>query len=103
MPNAGSRRTSATSRSPRNPKKRSRPDAMSDTPRVAIVTGASRGIGHAAARALATAGFALYLVADGTREELEAACNDFQSAGSPNARHGIFDLSKPESAQAVAS
>ena len=76
---------------------------MSDTPRVAIVTGASRGIGHAAARALATAGFALYLVADGTREELEAACNDFQSAGSPNARYGIFDLSNPESAQAVAS
>ena len=75
---------------------------MSDQPRVAVVTGASRGIGRACANALAAAGLDLYLVADGTREELEAACAECQTAGSARARLGLYDLAKPESAECIA-
>jgi len=75
---------------------------MSQTNRVAIVTGASRGIGRAVGLALARAGLDLYLVAEGTGEELEAACAECESAGAKRARHGAFDLSRPESAEGVA-
>ena len=73
--------------------------------RVAVVTGASRGIGRATARALAGAGFDLYLVAEGTREELEAACGECVEAGSKGARaqYGVFDLASAESAEAIAA
>src|SRR5687768_7961485 len=74
---------------------------MSD-PRVAIVTGASRGIGRACANALAKAGLDLYLVADGTEEELEAACAECGASGRI-AKYGVFDLARADSAQEIAA
>jgi NAD(P)-dependent dehydrogenase (short-subunit alcohol dehydrogenase family) len=59
-----------------------------------IVTGASRGIGRATARRFARAGAHVYLVADGPREELEAAtaaCRSDNPAGAMAC--GVFDLS----------
>jgi NAD(P)-dependent dehydrogenase (short-subunit alcohol dehydrogenase family) len=69
--------------------------------RVALVTGASRGIGHAAAIALAARGFALYLAAEGTAEELQAATTACRDAGAPDAAHGLFDLAIPGAAEAM--
>jgi NAD(P)-dependent dehydrogenase (short-subunit alcohol dehydrogenase family) len=60
------------------------------------VTGASRGIGRAIALALAGAGAGVYLVADGTREALEAAAGECRAAGAPLAGWGLFDLADPD-------
>jgi NAD(P)-dependent dehydrogenase (short-subunit alcohol dehydrogenase family) len=69
---------------------------------VALVTGASRGLGRAIALALADAGAALHLVADATEEELAqvaAAC----LARHPAARvtRAIVDLATPEAPAAM--
>jgi NAD(P)-dependent dehydrogenase (short-subunit alcohol dehydrogenase family) len=66
------------------------PDAA---PKLALVTGASRGIGRECAFALAERGFALMLVAEGTVEELEAATAECRSRGAPQAGWMIADLS----------
>lgn len=73
------------------------------TDKTAIVTGASRGIGRSTARALAAAGLRVFLVADGTREELDAACAECEAVHPQRAKmaSGVFDLGRSESAQGV--
>jgi NAD(P)-dependent dehydrogenase (short-subunit alcohol dehydrogenase family) len=74
---------------------------MAGITRVALVTGASRGIGRETALALAQKGLALFLVAEGTAEELasaEAACRD---VGAPDAATATFDLGVPGMAEAT--
>lgn len=66
------------------------PDAA---PKLALVTGASRGIGRECAFALAERGFAMLLVAEGTEEELEAASVECRRRGAPEAGWMIADLS----------
>jgi NAD(P)-dependent dehydrogenase (short-subunit alcohol dehydrogenase family) len=68
--------------------------------KVALVTGASRGIGRATALALAAVGATVYLAADGTPEELvssAAACAGAHA--SVRAEHGVFDLGDAEAVQ----
>ena len=66
--------------------------------RVALVTGASRGIGRAVARELAAKGFAIYLVAESTREELEAVAAECKAAHPQHAdaHYGLFDLERAD-------
>lgn len=68
----------------------------------ALVTGASRGIGRATALALAGAGASVFLVAEGTREELDEAVTECLGAGAPRAEYGIFDLAGSAVPQRVA-
>ncbi len=73
--------------------------------KVAIVTGASRGIGAACAISLAKAGFRVFLVAEGTEDELRAvtaACEKAHPDGG-SCHFGIFDLADPSSALRIAS
>jgi NAD(P)-dependent dehydrogenase (short-subunit alcohol dehydrogenase family) len=67
--------------------------------RVALVTGASRGIGRETALALAAKGLALFLVAEGTAEELASAEVACRAAGAPEAAHAAFDLGTPGAAE----
>ncbi|MCG0285275.1 SDR family oxidoreductase [Streptomyces sp. PSAA01] len=52
-----------------------------DRPRVAIVTGGSRGIGHETVKRLAADGYALVIGYGGHRESAEAAAQDIAAAG----------------------
>lgn len=69
---------------------------------VAVVTGASRGLGHAIAVALVDAGASLHLVADGTVEELaQVAFECRERSTSSRVSHAVVDLSRPESPAAM--
>ncbi len=76
---------------------------MSGITKVALVTGASRGIGREAALALAERGFALFLAAEGTDEELIAAEAECRAGGAPDAAWGVFDLGTPGAAERMVS
>lgn len=67
----------------------------------ALITGASRGIGRATALAFSKAGISVYLAADGTAEELEAAVKECHAGNPANGASffGLFDLALPDAAE----
>jgi NAD(P)-dependent dehydrogenase (short-subunit alcohol dehydrogenase family) len=72
--------------------------------KVAVVTGASteKGIGAAIARRFAQAGASVFLVAEGTLEQLQTArdaCQSYPGAGPADC--GIFDLAQPGAAESM--
>ncbi|MFN7085030.1 MAG: SDR family NAD(P)-dependent oxidoreductase [Burkholderiales bacterium] len=60
--------------------------------KVALITGASHGLGSVTAKMFAAAGASVYLVADSTREELAEVVAECLEAGAPRAEYGIFDM-----------
>jgi len=68
--------------------------------KVAVITGASRGIGRVTVRRLAAEGCAVFLAADGTAAELEAAAGEATDAGG-KAAVGLFDLAQDGAAEAM--
>lgn len=69
--------------------------------KVALVTGASRGIGRETAVGLAARGFRLFLAADHSEAELEDVAAACLLAGAPEARFRIIDLAVPGQAEAM--
>jgi NAD(P)-dependent dehydrogenase (short-subunit alcohol dehydrogenase family) len=69
--------------------------------KVALVTGASRGIGRETALALAAKGLALFVAAEGTAAELDAVVAECRQRGAPDARQAIADLSQPGAAETM--
>ena len=69
--------------------------------KVVLVTGASRGMGAQTARRLAAENGALYLVADGTKEELESLTAECRASSGRDARYEIVDLSTRGAAEMI--
>lgn len=69
--------------------------------KVALVTGASRGIGKAIALRLAAEGATLYVAADGTAAELEQVAAAASDASGTDAAWGVHDLSKAGAPEAM--
>lgn len=69
--------------------------------KVAVITGASRGIGKAIALRLASEGASIYLAADGTREELESVAAACREAGVTDAAWGLHDLARATEPEAM--
>ena len=71
--------------------------------KVALVTGASRGIGRATAHGLADIGAGLFLAADGTADELDAVAAECRrrNPDGGEARYGMFELSEIGAAEAM--
>jgi NAD(P)-dependent dehydrogenase (short-subunit alcohol dehydrogenase family) len=67
--------------------------------KVALVTGASRGIGREAAWALAERGLSVLLAAEGTEAELAAATAECLARGAPHAAWLLADLAAPGAAE----
>jgi NAD(P)-dependent dehydrogenase (short-subunit alcohol dehydrogenase family) len=71
-----------------------------DSPLVALITGAGRGIGRAIAISLGHAGLTLALAAR-TRSQLDAVADELQSAGGARPRVQEMDVADPESVAAA--
>ena len=68
--------------------------------KVALVSGASRGIGKSIALALAQHGASMYLVAEETDEELQAVCAQCMAANDAvDARYGVMELSEVDAGE----
>jgi NAD(P)-dependent dehydrogenase (short-subunit alcohol dehydrogenase family) len=67
--------------------------------RVAVITGASRGIGRATALELARRGFTVFLAADGTATELAEAAAACRAAGAPDAASLEVDFTRAGEAE----
>ncbi|HEX3952090.1 MAG TPA: glucose 1-dehydrogenase [Stellaceae bacterium] len=74
---------------------------MTEPTPVAVITGASRGIGAATAEALAARGLAVFLAAEGTAAELATGIAACRSKGAPDAASGIFDLGRAGEPEAM--
>lgn len=71
------------------------------TSRRALITGASSGIGTAAALELAAEGLALWLTYAGREAEAARIADECRAAGSPDVRVSRLDLRDPESIDAL--
>jgi len=69
---------------------------------VALVTGASRGIGSAVAQAFAREGASVFLVGHRDQDALERAIEETRQAGSAQADGGLFDVGHYEEVRRLA-
>ncbi len=69
--------------------------------RIALVTGATSGIGLAVAEALGAAGAQVHINGLGTPEQIAAALAAIRAAGAPSASHHDADLRDPDAIRAM--